>query len=90
MALALARLRSSFYSSGGISRPEGLVDGRTRGGGGAVEAGHSDESCPACLSGDVPKLIVRGTGKGSHGTSLQCRRCGHEWSDEESWSSQAS
>ena len=35
-----------------------------------------DQACPACRSNDVPKLIVRGTGKGSHGTSLLCRRCG--------------
>lgn len=49
-----------------------------------------DQACPACRSADVPKLIVRGTGKGSHGTSLQCRRCGNELSDEPSWSSQAS
>jgi uncharacterized Zn finger protein len=55
-----------------------------------VKAVRSDPSCPACRSADVPKLIVRGTGKGNHGTTLQCRRCGNEWSDERSWSSQAS
>jgi len=55
-----------------------------------VDGVRSDHTCPACRSVDVPKLIVRGTGKGNHGTSLQCRRCGHEWTDEESWSSQAS
>jgi len=49
-----------------------------------------DQACPACRSNDAPKLIVRGTGKGSHGTSLLCRRCGNEWSDERFWSSQAS
>ena len=50
----------------------------------------SDQNCPGCRSADVPRLIVRGTGKGSHGTTLQCRRCGHEWSDESTWNSQAS
>ena len=55
-----------------------------------MEEMRSDQSCPACRSADVPKLIVRGTGKGSRGTSLQCRRCGHEWSDEPTWSSRAS
>jgi len=49
-----------------------------------------EQACPACQSTDTPTLIVRGTGKGSHGTSLQCRRCGYEWSDEQSWSSRAS
>ena len=51
---------------------------------------HNDRRCPECRSTDVPRLIVRGTGKPSHGTSLQCRRCGHEWSDDPSWSSRAS
>jgi len=55
-----------------------------------VDGVRSEQACPRCQAGDVPKLIVRGTGKGSHGTSLQCRRCGHEWSDESSWRSQAS
>jgi len=55
-----------------------------------VDGVRSDQGCPNCRSADVPKLIVRGTGKGSHGTSLKCRRCGNEWSDESSWSSQAS
>jgi hypothetical protein len=55
-----------------------------------VDAVRNGMSCPECRSAEVPKLIVRGTGKGSHGTSLQCRRCGHEWSGEETWSSQAS
>ena len=49
-----------------------------------------DQECPACRSADAPKLIVRGTGRGSHGTSLQCRTCGHEWSDEQIWNSRAS
>jgi len=55
-----------------------------------VDGVRSDLACPQCRSAEVPKLIVRGTGKGSHGTSLQCRLCGHEWSDESTWSSQAS
>ncbi len=55
-----------------------------------MDAVRNGMSCPECRSVEVPKLIVRGTGKGSHGTSLQCRRCGHEWSDEQTWRSQAS
>ena len=55
-----------------------------------MDAVRSGLACPGCQATEVPKLIVRGTGKGSRGTSLQCRRCGHEWSDEPSWSSQAS
>ena len=55
-----------------------------------MEAVRSDLNCPECRSAEVPKLIVRGTGKGSHGTSLKCRRCGHEWTAEHTWSSQAS
>jgi len=55
-----------------------------------VDGVRSDQACPKCRSADVPKLIVRGTGNGNHGTSLQCRRCGTEWSDESSWSSRAS
>jgi len=47
-------------------------------------------ACPGCQATEVPKLIVRGTGKGNHGTSLQCRRCGHEWTDEQTWRGQAS
>lgn len=50
----------------------------------------SDQACPTCRSTEVPKLIVRGTGTGSHGTSLKCRRCGDEWSDQAPWTSQAS
>ena len=50
----------------------------------------SDPACPACRSVDAPRLIVRGNGKRNHGTSLQCRRCGHEWSDESAWSTRAS
>jgi hypothetical protein len=55
-----------------------------------VDAVRSGRACPACRITEVPKLIVRGTGNGNHGTSLQCRKCGHEWTDERTWSSQAS
>ncbi len=55
-----------------------------------MDAVRSGIACPECRSAEVPKLIVRGTGKGSPGTSLQCRRCGHEWSGEQEWSSRAS
>ncbi len=55
-----------------------------------MDAVRSGLACPGCQATEVPKLIVRGTGKGNHGTSLQCRRCGHEWTDEQTWRGQAS
>jgi len=55
-----------------------------------VDGVRIDLACPNCRSAEVPKLIVRGTGRGSPGTSLQCRRCGTEWSDEATRASHAS
>ena len=55
-----------------------------------MDAVRSGLACPGCQATEVPKLIVRGTGKGNHGTSLQCRRCGHEWTEEQTWRGQAS
>jgi formate dehydrogenase maturation protein FdhE len=38
--------------------------------------------CPECGSTDVPKLVMRGSGRlGESGLSMRCRVCDSEWPD---------
>ncbi len=45
----------------------------------SLTSSHLTLTCPACGSGDAPKLIVQGLGGRNQDAIRHCRSCGHEW-----------
>ena len=48
-----------------------------------MDVGKAEVSCPSCFASDSPILVVRGTGIGTRGVTLQCRACRHTWPAED-------